>query len=56
MVKGVLITNSLLWLVYFARFKNYRNSYLALMHIPVSLMGLQFALGGTRPVFETYLF
>ena len=54
--KSLLITNSLLGAFYLSRFRNYRNSYLAIMHIPATLFGLMNALISTQFVFLTYIF
>lgn len=56
MAKAQLITHGFLLSIYFARFKNYRNSYLLLMHVPATLLGLSNGLAGTRPVLQSYLF
>ena len=56
LLKGVLITNSLLVMFYVSRFRTYRNSYLAMMHIPATLIGLYNAIMGTHAIFFAYLF
>ena len=43
-------------MVYFAMFKNYRNSYLLAMHVPATLIGLKFGLVGVLPLFDSYMF
>jgi hypothetical protein len=56
LAKGIAVNNCLLGLFYFARFKNYRNSYLLLFHIPATYFGIKNGLKGTTPVLESYLY
>ena len=56
MAKGVLITNTILCAVYLSRFRTYRNSSLAFMHIPATLFGIHNATIGTKNVFMAYMF
>ena len=45
--KGIAITNTILLFTFFARFRTYRNSNLALWHIPATLLGVYNATLGT---------
>ena len=56
LAKGVLITNAFLMVFYVSRFRTYRNSRLALMHIPATLFGLQNGIVGQQSLFTTYIF
>mmetsp|Transcript_31762 Transcript_31762/g.37299 ORF Transcript_31762/g.37299 Transcript_31762/m.37299 type:complete len:100 (-) Transcript_31762:149-448(-) len=54
--KGVLITNAMLVAFYLSRFRTYRNSNLARMHIPATLFGTYSAITGTQLLFFSYIF
>ena len=54
--KSIGILNFYLLMVYFARFKSYRNSYLAYMHLPVTLIAIHNGVKSVKPVFDSYLF
>ena len=43
-------------MVYLSRFRTYRNSYLAMMHLPATSFGVYNAIMGTHAVFFAYLF
>ena len=45
--KGVLITNTILLMLYLPRFRTYRNSYLGIMHIPATIFGTISAMIGS---------
>ena len=54
--KGVLITNTILLMLYLPRFRTYRNSNLGMMHIPATIIGSFNAVLGAQNVFYAYLF
>ena len=45
--KGALITNTILCAIYLSRFRTYRNSNLARMHVPATLFGMFNGISGT---------
>ena len=51
LLKGAAIGNTIVTLVYFTRFKGYRNSYLLRAQVVATLMGLGFAANGLEPIF-----
>jgi hypothetical protein len=56
LAKGVVIMNCFLGLFYFAKFKNYRNSFLLAFHFPATYFGIKSGLAGIMPTFDSYLY
>ena len=56
MAKSVLISNTFLLMFYVARFKTFRNSYLAPMMLLATAFGIKNGVDGTKPIFDAYLF
>lgn len=55
-IKGIAISNTVLFLGYAAMFKNARNSNLALASIFATLIGMTSATHGLYPLFVSYQF
>lgn len=55
-IKGIIISNGLIWMYYASRFKNYRNSYLFQCNILATYFGIHVAAKGVQPLFTAHLF
>lgn len=54
--KSIVISNALVFCLYAARFKTYRNSHLLKANILATCFGIHNAVVGVEPVFYSYFF